>query len=89
MVVKSHFLSVIGAAISILTTASSCSNLEEEKEINQGGLPNIVLLTGDDHGLNDVGYNGHPFVKTPVLDEMAASSLRFWLVHEFARSSNT
>ncbi|MGC9354434.1 MAG: sulfatase family protein, partial [Mariniphaga sp.] len=32
---------------------------------------------GDDHGWDEVGYNGHPFVKTPVLDEMAASGLRF------------
>ena len=89
MVVKSNFLSVIGVAIIILTTAFSCSNLEKENEINQGGLPNIVLLTGDDHGLNDVGYNGHPFAKTPVLDEMGANGFYFWLVHEFARSSNT
>jgi len=67
----------IGVAIIILTTAFSCSNSKKEKETNQGELPNIVLLMGDDHGWDDVGYNGHPFVKTPVLDEMAASGLRF------------
>ena len=38
--------------------------------------PNIILLMGDDHGWEETGYNGHPFVKTPVLDEMAASGLR-------------
>jgi arylsulfatase A-like enzyme len=32
---------------------------------------------GDDHGWDETGYNGHPFVKTPVLDEMAAVGLRF------------
>lgn len=39
-------------------------------------LPNIVLMMGDDHGWEETGYNGHPHVKTPVLDEMAASGLR-------------
>jgi arylsulfatase A-like enzyme len=40
-------------------------------------LPNIVLCMGDDHGWNETGYNGHPYVKTPVLDDMAARGLRF------------
>src|SRR5512132_1243988 len=38
--------------------------------------PNIVLLMGDDHGWDETGYNGHPYLKTPVLDEMAAQGLR-------------
>ena len=38
--------------------------------------PNIVLLMGDDHGWDETGYNGHPHLKTPVLDQMAASGLR-------------
>eukprot|EP01035_Chromulina_nebulosa_P057821 gene57821-79225_t len=39
--------------------------------------PNIVLLLGDDHGWDETGYNGHPYLKTPVLDEMARTGLRF------------
>lgn len=39
--------------------------------------PNVVLMMGDDHGWEETGYNGHPHVKTPVLDEMAAKGLRF------------
>jgi len=38
--------------------------------------PNIVLLMGDDHAWDEVAYNGHPHLKTPVLDEMAAQGLR-------------
>ncbi|MBC8353163.1 MAG: sulfatase-like hydrolase/transferase [Planctomycetes bacterium] len=38
--------------------------------------PNIILCMGDDHGWDETGYNGHPHLKTPVLDEMAASGLR-------------
>jgi arylsulfatase A-like enzyme len=39
--------------------------------------PNFILCMADDQGYGDVGYNGHPVLKTPVLDEMAASGLRF------------
>ncbi len=39
--------------------------------------PNIILMMGDDHGWEETGYNGHPYVKTPVLDEMAATGLKF------------
>lgn len=38
--------------------------------------PNIILLMGDDHGWDETAYNGHPYLQTPVLDEMAATGLR-------------
>lgn len=39
--------------------------------------PNFVLLMGDDHGWSETGYNGHPYLKTPILDQMAGNGLRF------------
>lgn len=39
--------------------------------------PNIVLVMADDQGWGQVGYNNHPFLKTPNLDAMAANGLRF------------
>ena len=39
--------------------------------------PHIILCMADDQGWGDVGYNGHPVQKTPVLDEMAKTGLRF------------
>ena len=44
----------------------------QAKEAN----PNIILLMGDDHGWEEVGYNDHPYVKTPNLDKMASAGLR-------------
>ena len=38
--------------------------------------PNIILMMGDDHGWDEVAYNGHPHLHTPILDEMAATGLR-------------
>ncbi|MEM6366187.1 MAG: sulfatase-like hydrolase/transferase, partial [Planctomycetota bacterium] len=37
----------------------------------------IVLMMADDQGWGETGYNGHPQLYTPVLDEMARSGLRF------------
>ena len=39
--------------------------------------PNIVLCMADDQGWGDMAYNGHPILKTPNFDAMAASALRF------------
>lgn len=39
--------------------------------------PNVILVMADDHGWGDTGYNGHPFAKTPHLDQMASEGLRF------------
>lgn len=44
-------------------------------------LPNLVLMLGDDHGWEETGYNGHPTLHTPVLDEMAANGLRMDRFH--------
>lgn len=38
-------------------------------------MPNVVFLMSDDHGWHETGYNGHPIVQTPVLDEMASEGL--------------
>ena len=39
--------------------------------------PNIVLVMADDQGWGDVGYNGHPFVQTPALDDMSKAGFVF------------
>jgi arylsulfatase A-like enzyme len=39
--------------------------------------PNVVLVMADDQGWGDTSYNGHPELKTPHLDKLAASGLRF------------
>lgn len=39
--------------------------------------PNIILCMSDDQGWGDTGYNGHPVLQTPHLDQMASEGLRF------------
>ena len=44
--------------------------------LSAADTPNVILLMGDDHGWDEVAYNGHPHLHTPVLDEMATTGLR-------------
>jgi len=39
--------------------------------------PNIILTMTDDQGWGDVSYNGHPVLRTPNIDAMAANGVRF------------
>ena len=39
--------------------------------------PNIILCMTDDQGWGDTGYNGHPVLETPCLDQMAREGVTF------------
>ena len=39
--------------------------------------PNVILIMADDLGWGDTGYYGHPWLKTPHLDQMAKDGVRF------------
>ncbi len=45
--------------------------------VAKSAAPNIILCMADDQGWGDVGYYGKSIAQTPVLDEMASTSLRF------------
>jgi len=57
-----------------LTGLFACAVLATADAANK---PNIVLVMADDQGWGQVGYAGHPVLKTPNLDAMAANGLRF------------
>jgi len=67
---RRDFLRTIGAGIG-LSALGCVPNLAKNRK------PNIVLCMADDQGWGDVGYYGHPVLKTPNLDAMAAEALRF------------
>jgi len=60
------FAVLAGLTIAFAASASSAAS-----------KPNIVFVMADDMGWGQTGYRGHPVLKTPHLDAMAASGLRF------------
>ncbi len=49
---------------------------DSDKQVQVKLKPNIILLMSDDQGYGEVGYYGHPVLKTPHLDELSRSGLR-------------
>jgi arylsulfatase A-like enzyme len=43
----------------------------------QAAQPNIIVVVADDLGFADVGFNGAKDIKTPHIDRLAASGVRF------------
>ena len=39
--------------------------------------PNVIIIMTDDQGYGDLGINGNPHVKTPVIDKFASENIRF------------
>lgn len=62
---KSLFL-----GLSTMTTSFSVNAQEQTK-------PNVILFVADDHGLDALGCYGNRVIKTPNLDALARSGMRF------------
>ncbi|MCP4452137.1 MAG: sulfatase-like hydrolase/transferase, partial [Planctomycetes bacterium] len=45
--------------------------------VHAADRPNIVLIIGDDISVDDFGCYGHPTIRTPNVDNLAAKGLRF------------
>ena len=39
--------------------------------------PNLILIIADDMGWDDAGAYGHPYIRTPYLDQLASEGMRF------------
>ena len=74
------FTTRLGAYLLIVSAVFSlgCQKSQTpEVTTSETSKPNVILIMADDLGWGDVAYNGHPVIKTPNLDAMAASGLKF------------
>jgi len=62
----------------MLTRRTFCGGLGGAAMLQaQARRPNFLVIVTDDHGIGDVGCYGQPEVRTPNLDRLAASGVRF------------
>ncbi|MFI4848194.1 MAG: sulfatase-like hydrolase/transferase [Gimesia chilikensis] len=66
----------ICSALLVLCGFCFSSPLVSLPAAEKAARPNIVLCMTDDQGWGETSFNGHPVIKTPHLDDMAASGLR-------------
>ena len=65
---RRQFLQASAAGLALFPATARADNLAR---------PNVVMLIGDDMGWGDYGFMGHPHIRTPNLDRLAAESLVF------------
>ncbi len=77
---------VFASAVMLASLFAGCTGEKERipQPVPGGGdpgLPNIVLIVADDHGMGDLGCYGNQAVKTPNLDYLASEGIRFNRAH--------
>ncbi len=75
------FLLLIYIIMSISCTTEKGHQKQREQNITQ---PNIIFIFADDWGWGDLSCHGHPYVKTPNIDRLAADGTDF---HRFTTAS--
>jgi arylsulfatase A len=73
-----HFRSIATTFACLSACLVSTASSAEDKK------PNVILIMADDLGYRDLSSYGHPSIKTPVLDKLAAGGIHLTNFHSGA-----
>ncbi len=81
-VTRRGFAGLIGTAGAVTAGLGTPANAESEQpfrpaRVKRGRQPNLLVILGDDLGWADLSAYGAPTIRTPHLDRLAASGIRF------------
>lgn len=76
---RREFIKLAGlcSAVGVAGCSTSLGRIKRSIFGRKDDRPNVILCMADDLGYGDTGYNGHPIIITPNLDEIAVTSVRF------------
>lgn len=65
----------LAAGCAALLALAACAHTGAGQERTPPERPNFVLVLTDDQGWGEAGFRGHPWLRTPELDAMAAAGM--------------
>jgi len=74
---RRSFLKSSIAAAGSLAFVQGCGQVSKRGTVARGGRPNVVVIMTDDQRWDMMSCEGHPFLKTPNMDRIAAEGARF------------
>jgi len=74
---RRSFLKSSVAAAGSLALVQGCGQVSRRGKVVTGGRPNVVVIMTDDQRWDMMSCEGHPFLKTPNMDRIAAEGARF------------
>ncbi|MHA7944780.1 arylsulfatase [Formosa sp. 3Alg 14/1] len=74
------YIGLLVSALCFTSCKTDDKKIGEKTEINSE-KPNVILILVDDQGYGDIGALGNPYIKTPHIDALHASSARFTDYH--------
>ena len=68
----------LGLLLAALVATAACApKASNSSETTPAQRPNIVVLFADDMGYGDLSSYGHPYIRTPEIDELARQGQRW------------
>ena len=74
---RTALLAALLVALPIAFSACRATGTDQPAGSPAGRPPNVVLIISDDQAWGDFGFMGHPTIRTPHLDRLAARSVLF------------
>ncbi len=74
---RRQFINAVGLGVTFLAAPGCLDAAGRSSNSNSGKKPNIVLIMADDIGYECFGCYGGESYKTPVIDELARTGMRF------------